>query len=292
MRNRRTACYPVMLLAPAITVLAVVVLIPTVQAVILSLKQYSFIHDQEATFAGLANYARMIHDSEFWAALQRSLVYTLGTVAGSIGLGLVAAVLMNNAFPMRGAFRTLLLLPWVLPAAVTALIWGWLYDYQFGLINYTLGVLFPGRPLPMWLGSPYTALPALIVTSIWKETPFAAVMLLAALQTIPKDLYEAASIDGAGYLQSFRSITLPSTLPVLSVVTLLELIWAFKQFPLIYIMTGGGPAGSTETLVISTYKQAFVSFDMGYAASLGVVTLMVSMAFTLAYFALIQRMER
>lgn len=125
-----------------------------------------------------------------------------------------------------------------------------------------------------------------------KETPFAAVMLLAALQTIPKDLYEAASIDGAGYLQSFRSITLPSTLPVLSVVTLLELIWAFKQFPLIYIMTGGGPAGSTETLVISTYKQAFVSFDMGYAASLGVVTLMVSMAFTLAYFALIRRMER
>lgn len=292
MKNRRTMCYTVMLLAPAITVLALVVLIPSAQAVILSLKQYSFIHDQEATFVGLANYARMIHDSEFWAALQRSFLYTFGTVAGSIGLGLVAALLMNNAFPMRGAFRTLLLLPWVLPAAVVALTWGWLYDYQFGLINYTLGLLFPGRPLPMWLGSPNAALPALIVTSVWKETPFAAVMLLAALQTIPKDLYEAASIDGASDLQSFCSITLPSVMPVLSVVTLLELIWAFKQFPLIYIMTGGGPAGSTETLVISTYKQAFVSFDMGYAASLGVVTLTVSMVFTLVYFVLIQRVER
>lgn len=287
----KSKLYPAFLLTPAILILAVVVLLPTLQAFLLSFQSLDFLRDSKPTFIWFQNYLQMVEDESFWAAFGRTIIYTIGSVLGIVGFGLLSALLLNISFPLRGVFRCVFLMPWVLPYAVAALAWSWLYDYQFGLINFVLNTLLKFPPA-LWLGSSNTALLALVVVSIWKELPFAAIMLLASLQSIPLDLYEAGAIDGAGAWKSFWHITLPGVLGVLSIVTLLEFIWAFKQFPLIYMMTGGGPAQATETLVIQTYKQAFVNFNLGYASTIGVVTLLVSSIFSIIYFKLLNRMER
>jgi multiple sugar transport system permease protein len=223
--------------------------------------------------------------------MSNTAVYTLGTVVGSFGIGLFTAVFLNERFRARWLARTLTILPWAVPYVAAVLIWTWIMDAEYGVLNYLLVKSgLAARKIP-WLASPTYAMLAVLIVTVWKQFPFATVMLLAGLQAIPDTLYEAAQIDGAGRGRRFLHITLPGLRSVSAVVLILLTIWAFRRFAVIYVMTGGGPARATETLPIQTYLEAFSNYNMGYAASLGTVSLLISMSVTLVYLAVMPKSE-
>jgi len=233
------------------------------------------------TFVGLANYWRLIGDRDFWSALENSTLFTAGSVLGHLVLGLATAVLLNQAIPFRQLFRVITLVPWTLAAVVVAMTWRWMLDPQLGIINAILaGWGIRGIP---WFDNPHLALLAIIVTNIWRGFPFASIALLAALQAIPKEQYEAASVDGASGPKQFRYVTLPHLRFTLAIVGTLDTIWNFKHFDLVQIMTNGGPAGATEVLTTLTYKVSFENLEFGYAAAIGVIMSLVLLAFTVFY---------
>lgn len=242
-------------------------------------------------FVGLANYVEMLTDADFYSAVFRSLVYTVGVVGLSYCGGLLMAVLLNRRFPGRGFFRSLFMLPWVVPLVASVLVWGVMLDPHFGLVNKLLSWV-PGLPSgTAWLLNPTTAFPALIVVDAWNQFPLAALFLLAGLQAIPEELYEAASVDGANAWQQLWAVTVPSLKSVSLVTLLLMTIWAFRRFDVIFLLTGGGPGKATETLIIQTYNEAFVSYKFSYAATLGVASLVISLLFAVAYLRMRRREE-
>ncbi|MER3406198.1 MAG: sugar ABC transporter permease, partial [Chloroflexota bacterium] len=221
-------------------------------------------------FAGLANYARLLHDHDLLSSLVVTAVWTLASVLLQLALALAAALIVRERFRGRGLLRSLLLVPWATPAVVGALAWKWMYHPQYGLVNALLRkVGFPAAAIA-WLGDPHTALGSVIVTNVWRGFPFLMVMLLSGLAAIPDTLYEAAAMDGAGFWQGVRHITLPLLRPVVLVSTLLAGVWTFNNFSYIFILTGGGPAGRTDILVTYVYRNGFQYFHFGYAAALSV----------------------
>ena len=205
------------------------------------------------------------------------------TVAARYVLGLIAALLLNEDFKGRGLFRVLIIIPWAIPVVVACLVWILMFDYQYGIINHILETIgFLSSPIA-YLGDVRAALPAAMVVNIWKGFPWVAIMLLAGLQTIPVGLYEAAVLDGASAWKKFRHVTLPMLRPVSAVVFLLLVVWTVKDFAILYVLTGGGPANSTELLTVYVYKSAFKFFRMGEAAAGGVVLLLISLFFTIIY---------
>jgi multiple sugar transport system permease protein len=231
-------------------------------------------------FCGLANYRAISEAPEFWQALFFNGLYTVGSVAGLYLVSLAVALLLNDEFRGRGLFRSMAIVPWAVPYVVAALTWIWILDIQFGVLNSILlrtGLV--DRAIP-WLLSPFWAKISVILATIWKQFPFAAIMLLAGLQGIPRELYEAADVDGAGPLGRFRYVTIPGLHNVSLLVILLSSIQIFKLFTVIYLLTGGGPGRATETLVVQTYLEAFSTFDMGRASAIGVVTLFLTLIFS------------
>ncbi len=237
----------------------------------------SFWHENLATglqpeWAGLANYQQLLSDSRFWQDLGITSRFTLVSVSLELVLGLAIALLLHQRFPGRGLVRTLSLLPWAMPTAVMAIAWTWLFNDQFGLVNdllQRLGLI--ATPLA-WLAEPTLAFWALVIADIWKTTPFAAILLLAGLQGIPQDLYDAHAVDGASPWQSFRRITLPLLWPQILILLLFRGAEAFGIFDLIKVMTGGGPGGSTETLSVYLYSTVMRYLDFGYGAALVIVS--------------------
>jgi multiple sugar transport system permease protein len=229
------------------------------------------------------NYAELLGDARFWDSVWATLVYSVGSVVGSLVLGLVTAVVLNRSFRGRGVARTLILLPWAVPNVVAVLIWVWMYNPQYGVADYLLTRLPFVDDGPAWLSSPTYAMIAVIIVTVWKSYPFSTLMFLAGLQGIRQDLYEAAAIDGANGWQRFRDITMPGLRSVASVVVVLVTIWSFGEFTFIFLMTEGGPARATETLVISMYQQAFRFFDASYAFAVGAVLLVISIGVAAVY---------
>jgi multiple sugar transport system permease protein len=273
---------PYLLFLPALLAIGAVLFYPVVQAILISLRSYYLpkIATSGTPFIGLANYQAISEAPEFWHALLFNAVYTVGSVAGLYLLALVVALLLNDEFRGRGLFRALAIVPWAVPYVVAALTWIWILDIQFGVFNSILlrtGVIAKAIP---WLLSPGWAKFSVILSTIWKQFPFAAIMLLAGLQGIPQELYEAADVDGAGALGRFRHVTLPGLHNVSLLVILLSGIQIFKLFTVIYLLTGGGPGRTTETLVVQTYLEAFSTFDMGRASAIGVVTLVLTLIFS------------
>lgn len=263
---------------PTIVVLGAVIAFPAADAVWLS---FTGSRGQEQIFVGIANYARLIGDPDFWLALKNSAFFTTGSVLGHLAIGLATALLLNQAIPFRQLFRVITLAPWTLAAVVVAMTWRWMLDPQLGIINAILagwGV----RGIP-WFENPHLALVAIIVTNIWRGFPFASIALLAALQAIPKEQYEAAAVDGASATKQFRYVTLPHLRFTLVVVATLDTIWNFKHFDLVQIMTNGGPAGATEVLTTLMYKVSFENLEFAYAAAIGVVMSLVLLAVTVFY---------
>ncbi|NNB84815.1 sugar ABC transporter permease [Corallococcus sp. AB032C] len=262
-RERRQAY---LLVAPAVVVLAVVALYPVLAAIWLSLHRYILVFG-ERRFTGLENYAYLMGDVRFWSALGNTAYFTAVAVVVELLLAVPLALLLNRAFPGRGLLRASVLVPWAIPTVVSARLWAWMFNPDYGLINRLLG----GAEIN-WLGAPGYALHAAILVDVWKTTPFVALLVLAGLQGIPEDLYKAARVDGASGWRQFRSITMPLLKPALLLAVLFRSLDAFRVFDAIYVLTEGGPANTTETLSIYAYKTLMRSGDFGYGSTLSVAT--------------------
>lgn len=232
-------------------------------------------------FMGWGNYTKALTDPVFWRSLRLSLYWTFGSVAAQFALGLLVALLLSRQIPGRAIFRGMILTPWVVPTALAAMMWATMLAAN-GLINKVLirvGLLHAFTP---WLANSKTALPAVTLVNVWKQYPFFVIMLLAGLQAIPKDLYDAAAVDGAGPWQQLRYVTLPLLMPTISVSVLLQTVWTFKLIDFIMILTKGGPGRATNTLTFYAYSNAFIGGYLGYASALAIIVSLILLAFTIA----------
>ncbi|KPL27244.1 MAG: ABC transporter permease [Acidithiobacillales bacterium SM1_46] len=268
--------HPGLFLAPAAVTLGAVALFPALAVLWLSLEERSPLL-AAARFVGFDNYTRLIADARFWNALANTVYFSAVSVALEVLLGLLVALLLARAFRGRALLYSIILLPWAIPTVVSARLWEWLYNADYGVLNYLLGTHVN------WLGSPGWALHAAILMDVWKATPFVALLLIAGLQTIPRELYQAAALDGAGAWTTFRRITLPLLVPLLLVVLVFRTIDAFRVFDAIYVLTGGGPANSTETVSIYAYKVLFQALEFGYGSAVAVSVLAVVALLTAVY---------
>lgn len=270
---------------PALLLLLLVTAYPVVHVFWLSLHRKLLIFDI-SRFVGLDNYLFLLKDDRFWNAIGNTAYFTVVSVSLELLLGLGIALLLNRDFRMKGLVRAVVLIPWAVPTVVSAKMWEWIYNTDFGILNYLLGIKVN------WLGSPFWALNAAIAMDVWKTTPFVAILLIAGLQVIPRDLYQAARIDGAGAWEIFRRITLPLLKPVILVVLIFRTLDAFRVFDAIYVLTGGGPANTTETLSIYAYKVLFQTLQFGYGSALSAVVFLCTGGITVFYVKLLSRNEK
>jgi multiple sugar transport system permease protein len=276
---------------PALLLIGVFFFLPVVASLLLSLTDfdiYAVGDPSNARFIGIRNYQRLLGSPEFWQALRNTFVFALAggplTVAASLG----AALLVNaKATRFRGFFRTVYFIPFVTTLVAVSVVWRYMYHPQYGLIDYALrGVGVKG---PDWLGDPHWALPAIILMSVWKNFGYNMLIFIAGLQSIPADLYEAAQLDGAGPLLRFRHVTLPMLGPTMLFVAVITMIGYFQLFAEPYVMTQGGPLGSTTSVVLLMYEEGFRWWRMGYAAALAFVLFVVMLLWTAVQFRLQRR---
>ncbi|NJM72141.1 MAG: sugar ABC transporter permease [Scytonema sp. RU_4_4] len=271
-REQRTAW---IFLLPALLLLLFVFGYPIVRAFWLSFFTQNLGTKLQPIFSGFSNYVRMSGDGRFWQSFGTTTIFTFSTVLLELLLGLGIALVLNKQFFGRGVVRTIAILPWALPTALIGLAWAWIFNDQFGVVNdilLRLGLIQTGIN---WLGDPTLAMIAVIVADVWKTTPFISILLLAGLQSISSDLYEAHTIDGAKPWQSFYQITLPLLMPQILIATLFRFAQAFGIFDLIAVMTGGGPGGATEVVSLYIYSTVMRYLDFGYGAALVVCTFML-----------------
>ncbi len=256
-------------LLPALLFVGVAVGVPVLRVVALSFTRTDFGDDGLTTrFAGLDPYARLWGDSRWWASLSTTAVFTVASVALELLLGTAIALVLHRRFPGRGLARAVVVLPWALPTAVMALAWSWILNDTFGVANDLLqrvGLL--DHPVA-WLGESGTALGCAVIADVWKTTPFVALIVLAGLQGIPEETVEAARVDGLSAPQRLRHVVLPLLFPSLLVAAAFRGVQAFGAFDLLYVLTGGGPGGSTETVSLYAYRCGFRYLDFGYGAAI------------------------
>lgn len=270
-----------LLLLPLFAVIAVFVLMPVLGTVVNStFKDVTFLGKPE--FVGLANYEWLLQNSAFWQGVQFTLFFVLASVPLEMFLGLTFALILNEASPFRGVLRACVLIPWVVPATVSARIWELIYNYSHGLANFLLvrsGIV--DEPFN-WLGTSTGAFIALVLADVWKTTPFVAIILLTGLSAIPADLYHQAQVDGAHLFQRFTRITLPLLKPALVVALIFRTIDSLRIFDLIYVLTNGGPGGATTSLSLHGYKY-FLLGDFGYGSAVSVILFLIALGLSLGY---------
>lgn len=270
---------------PATLTSFLVLVVPLANVLWLSLQQDA--GGGEFQFVGLRNFREILTDMVFLKAIGNTFTFTLGSVALHLVVGLGVALLLNQEIYARKAFRIIALIPWMFSSVVVAGTWRWLLNSQFGPVNDILRRV--GLPSSIeWLGNVSLAMLSVILANAWRGFPFVMVMCLAGLQAIPRQQYEAASVDGAGPWQRFWFVTLPNLRFVLTISTVLDVIWNFKYFDLVMLMTNGGPAGSTEVVVTLVYRNAFEFFRFGYAAAQAVVVFLILAGFTAVYVRLLK----
>jgi multiple sugar transport system permease protein len=275
---------------PSILWVAALFLVPLASALLTSLQRDT---SDGAIFVGLDNYDRILVGTFartlFWPSFWRTLGFTLTSVLLHLVVGLILAVLVNNA-PWRTLFRGVVLIPWVMPGVVVAFIWLWMYQPQYGAINGLLTNLGLGQWRTAWLGQPATALPAVMLAGVWRHSVFDTMMLLAGLQAISKDYYEAAGIDGAGRWQAFRYVTLPMLRTIILTITLFDFIWSFGAFDLIWLMTGGGPMDQSHVLGTLVYRTGFRYVDIGEASAIAAMMFLFVAVAAVGYVLIAQRL--
>lgn len=280
MRSRRAAFW---FLAPALTVIAVFFFLPVAASVLLSLTDfdiYALANRANLRWVGIGNYRLLLHDSLFWIALRNTAYFVIVGGPLSIAVSLAAAVLLSaKLVRFQAVFRTIFFLPVVTTLVAVAVVWRYLYHPRFGLLNDALSLLGLG-PID-WLGDPHFAMPAIILMAVWKNFGFNMVIFVAGLQSIPTRLYEAASLDGAGPAQQFLRVTLPMLAPTFAFVAVITMIGYFQLFAEPYVMTQGGPAHSTLSIVLLMYQQGFRWWNMGYAAALAFVLFAIILTLSL-----------
>jgi ABC-type sugar transport system permease subunit len=264
-----------LLIAPAMLAILGVVLLPMFDSLWLSFQQHDLSRPQEDAFIWLRNYADLLQDPRYLNSLQATLKFSLFSVLLELVLGVAIAIILNQEFRGRGFVRGLMILPWAMPSIVNAAMWKWIYNADYGALNALLSQLHIIDRYQVWLAEPATAMILIILANVWKETPFTVILILAALQTVPEDLYEASRVDGATEWRSFFGITLPLIMPVLMIAGLLQFIWGFQTFELISIVTGGGPFSSTEMTNLRVYATTFRSLRFGYGAAMAYLTSLI-----------------
>lgn len=277
MQKKKINIWPYLLIAPALMIVLAVVFIPAVNAILMSFQNYDLRRPNDIGFIGLANYAAVFQDPIFWKSLWKTILWVVFGVGFQFVFGFALALLLNKKFRGRGIVRAVSLIPWVTPGVLIGLMWRWIYDGNYGVLNdllMKLGIIEDAIP---FLAQQSTAFPSVIVTIIWQGIPFFALMLLAGLQGIPGELYEAADIDGATGWQKLFHVTIPSLKNTIFVTTLLRIIWVANSVDVIFNMTEGGPAYSTQTLSVYIFNKGN-SLNLGYASTMSVVmTLLLSL---------------
>ncbi len=281
------------LLSPCALIVGLLIFVPLTLVLWDSLRNTSFT-SATSHFIGLDNYLRLLSSAEFWATAGRSFAWVVASVFLQLVAGLLLALLLNRKLVGRAFFRGLFLLPWVIPVVVVSLLWKWLLNDLYGVVNLGLGMLNPDWSGIAWFSDPVLALPTVIFVNVWRGAPFGMVMMLAGLQTVPVDILEAARIDGASAFQSFIHITLPHLRKIILIVCLLFGLFNFNNFDLIYLTTQGGPLDRTMTLPVKTYEVAFHGMQVGESSAVAILMLgLLLLASTLFFrFARVERSNR
>ena len=274
---------------PALVAIFVLAAYPILYSAWISLHKYNLKRPRVFDFIGIDNYATILASPEFWSALRITMEFTVLVVTTVAVLGICVALLLNLPFRGRDLLRTLILLPWAIPPVVNGLMWQWIYDSKIGALNgllVSLGIIPEYRG---WLSEPTSALLALAFSDVWNVLPLAVILLLAALQKIPAELYESARMDGAGPVQLFRYVTFPWLAQTLLVVLILQTLSAIRVFDVIYVLTAGGPGAATTTLTWKTYLTTFENLDFGLGNAYAYTVSLITFGFALVYFRVLYR---
>ena len=276
--------FPLALLFPALFLVGFIILYPMGYAIFFSFHRSDFLNIGE--WVGLKHFISLVQDPDGQNSILKSFIYTGGSMATCIPFGFLLAILLNQNIKFKSAFRTIIILPWVVAEIISAYLWQWAVDPFYGSLTYLVSLLGFGRV--NFLNSKL-AMPTLIFVNVWRSYPFVAILLMAGLEAIPGLLYESAKIDGASSWQSFIHITLPLIAPTLMIVCILRSLVFFNQVTVVFALTQGGPGGVTDTLPMTTWREAFVNFHFGIASSVSVVIFLFNIVFSIAYILLLRR---
>jgi multiple sugar transport system permease protein len=282
--RRKAKLGPYAFILPTIIVVVVFWLIPIGKAFLLTLTNAQLLAIGNAKYIGFANYAKFFSGSDLLSIMKATLLYVVFGVGATYLVGLLAATMVNRDFWGKGVARAILILPWMVPQVVLVIIWKWMLNPKYGIINFVLAHLGILPDNFSWFGNGSFAMAAILIATIWKEYPLAMLILLAGMKSIPNEIYDAASVDGANAFQTFLRITLPSLRFVTTILVLLLTIWHFGNFVIIWLMTQGGPGNATATLTVFTYLNAFKFGDLGYGATIGMVIMVVTLGISIAYY--------
>ncbi|MCT4563375.1 MAG: sugar ABC transporter permease [Maledivibacter sp.] len=271
-----------LLITPSVLIIFGVLVFPILYSIFISLHEIKFA-PKSYDFVGLKNYINMFSDSYFKSAGMLTVLFAIITVGIQIVLGIITALVLNQDFKGRRIVRGIIILPWALPTVVNAVMWKWIFNADYGILNALMVKFNLIEEYQVWLGKPFSAFICIAIANIWKETPYVVILTIAALSNIPRQLYEAAEIDGASSCKSFWNVTFPLIKPVVLIIAITQTIWALKSFDLSYIMTSGGPAGSTEFLSLYIHKNSFKFQKFGYGSAMAYMLSMISFGLTYAY---------
>lgn len=289
-KKRRWALAPYLFVGAAVLYLVLFAGVPIIKGLDLSFTDTRLINPTGGSYIGFDNYSKLLASEQFVKTVWTTLIYSFFTVAGSLCLGTASAVVLNRAFPGRVLARAIIVMPWAVPTVAVALVFRWIFNDSSGVANAASSALGLGEP--GWLTDPKYGMISVLVATIWKVTPFVMLVVLAALQSVPDELYEATRIDGADMFSTFKLMVLPFLMPTLRIVGLLMTVWSFRRFEIIWLLTGGGPVDATNTIVINVYRQAFNNSQLGLGAAAGVLGLLLSLVVTAVYFLFEMRAER
>jgi len=274
--NRLKALLPYAFVIPPAAYLLIFMFWPLGKQIYMSLTRTRLVNPNRSTFIGFGNFERLFSNAEFYSVLKITLTYSVMAVVLGVAVGLVAALALNRPFRGRTLIRGVLLFGWAVPNVAAALIWLWIFNERSGVLNTVVTGL--GLNHVSWLTSTEMALPSILLVTVWQVAPFVMLVMLAALQSVPEEVKEAAIVDGADKFSVFKAVTLPHILPILQLVSLLVMVWSIRRFDIIYLLTGGGPLGSTSTLVVKLRQVAFENYDLGLSSAYGVVGLVLALA--------------
>lgn len=275
------------LVAPTVIMTIMFILIPVVDSVVKSFLNYkvkNIISGKPGVWNNFANYIKLFNSGKMMPAIINTFVFVIGVTIAQFALGMALAIILNSNVKCARLIRSVMMMPWVVPTIISALIWMWLFQPQYGLLKYVVGVVTGGKVTDFAiLNNPNTALLGVSVAALWKQIPLTTLLLLSGLQNVPDDILEAATIDGASRAKKFFAIVVPYMKSVISIVVSMSIIANFKQFPLFWTMTGGGPNGSTTTLAILSYREAFVSNNLGSGAAVTTIWMLLMMIVIFVY---------
>ncbi|WP_163182676.1 carbohydrate ABC transporter permease [Neobacillus sedimentimangrovi] len=271
---------------PTIVYLGVFQLYPLIESFRLSFTNLNYLIPTSGQYVGLDNYKELLfHDLHFWRIVGKSFVWVILSTILQYLIAVPAAVILNQKLKMRSLWRGLIMVPWVTPIVIMGLIWKWIYDGDYGLLNHYLGTDF------VWLGDSKTVWPSILLASTWKGFPYATIMILAGLQGIPKSLLEASYIDGCSKFQSFFKVTLPLLTPILAVSAMISVVITWTKFEMIWVLTAGGPGVKTSILPTYIYTKSFQNFEMGMGSAVAVLSMLIMIIFILLYFRILNRVQ-